>query len=168
MGQKLNCLVILIITLYPCTCTYSWAATVTCMVIYPLLPIIGEYHKYDTIVYPQKTQVRREKLSDKISGFINIFRSKKSDDSKEEEELIPMEFYDMSVFCLHCYLGEYKDMVCKGRFQQGANIILDAKRVVHIFFSLLSFNLYTISILGYDLVEVPNPNKYREVGSQFD
>ena len=129
------------------------------MVIYPLLPILGEYHKYDTMVYPQQTQVRREKLSDMVSG---ISRSKKS---KEEEELIPMEFYDMSVFCLYCYLDEYKDMVCKGRFQQGANIVLDANRVVHIFFSLLSFNLHTI---GYDVVEVPNPNKYREVGSQLD
>ena len=132
------------------------------MVIYPLLPILGEYHKYDTIVYPaKKAQVLTEKLSDMVSGF---FRRKKS---KEEEELIPMEFYDMCVFCLHCYLDEYRDMVCKGRFQQGANIVLDAKRVAHIFHSLL--NLRTIGIFGYDVVaEISNPNKYREVGSQVD
>ena len=142
------------------------------MVIYPLLPILGEYHKYDTIVYPKKTQVSKtwkEKVSDKVSGIfssINIFRSKQSGDSKEEEELIPMEFYDMSIFCLHCYLDEYKDMVCKGRFQQGANIILDAKRVAHIFHSLLSFPLRTMGFFGYSFVaEVPNPNKYREVCS---
>ena len=76
-----------------------------------------------------------------------------------------MGFYDMSVFCLHCYLNGYKDMVCKGKFQQGANIVLDAKRVAHIFHSLSTFHIIrAMSISGYAIVaEVPNPNKYREV-----
>ena len=134
---------------------------------YPL----GEYHKYDTIVYPMKTQVSKswsEKVSDKVSDFVSryVFRKKQSHDSKEEEELIPMGFYDMSVFCLQCYLGKYKDMVCEGRFQQGTDITLDANRVAHIFYSLSSISLRTTGYYGRTfVVEIPylKINKYREV-----
>lgn len=133
---------------------------------YPL----GEYHKYDTVVYPKKTQVSKslkETISDTVSGiFSRIFRSKPSGDSKEEEELVPMGVYDMSIFCLQCYLGEYKDMVCEGKFQQGADISLEVNKVAHIISSLSSFSLRTTGDHGHTfLTQVPNLNKYREVCS---
>ena len=131
------------------------------MVISSIIHLLGEYHKYDTIIYPKKTKSWAEKFSDWFS-----FLKKQSGDSKDEEEFITMEFYDMSKFCLQSYLGKYKDMVCEGRFQQGTNIVLDADRVAYIFLSLLSFPLQTVGGFGCNCVAVvPNRNKYKEVCS---
>jgi hypothetical protein len=118
---------------------------------------LGEYHKYDTIVYPKKTKSWTEKVSN--------FFSKQFGDSKEEEELTPMGFYDMNLFCLYGYLSEYKNMVCQGRFQQGANIDLDADSVAHIFRSLSKFSLLrAMNTSGNTVVvEVPSIFKFKQV-----
>ena len=134
------------------------------MVLYCCLSsfLSGEYHKYDTIVYPKKTKSWTEKFSELFS-----FRTKQSGDSKEEEELTPMGFYNMSIFCLQCYLSKYENMVYKGMFQQGSSIVPDADRVAHIFHSLKTVHLRTVSAFFESSVdvEVPNLNKYRQVCS---
>jgi hypothetical protein len=104
--------------------------------------------------------------ADKFSDFFN-FRGKQSGDSKEEEELTPMGFYDMSLFCRYGYLREYKDMIREGRFQQGANIVLDTDRVAHIFLSMSTVSLLrAMSTSGNTIdVDVPTISKFGQVCS---
>ena len=126
------------------------------------------YHKYDTVVYPKKTQISKswtEKVADYASRFKGwLTRKKQTGGSKEEEEFVPLDFHDMSVFCFQSYLEKYKDIVCEGRFQQGTNIVEIVNSVAHVFNSLLSFAVFT---QGYGsrtvLEQVPDTNKYREV-----
>ncbi len=123
------------------------------------------------IVYPKKTQVSKswmEKVADYASRFKGwVTRKKKAGGSKDEEEFVPMDFYDMSVFSLHSYLEKYKDIVCEGRFQQGTNIIEIVNSVAHVFNSLLSFAVSTQGHTRYGsrtvLEQVPDTNKYKEV-----
>ena len=126
----------------------------------------GVYHKYDTIVYPKRTEISRsmtEKMSDyytKIKGW--FFKKTQTEESKDS--FAPMEFYEMSVFCLHSYLDKYKDMICQGNFQQTTNIVEAVNDIAHIFNSLLSFYVRTPGIHGNSFMEqVPDANKYREV-----
>lgn len=78
-----------------------------------------------------------------------------------------MGFYDMNLFCLYGYLSEYKEMVCERRFQLGANIVLDADRVAHIFLSLSTISLLrAMSTSGNTIdVGVPTISKFKQVCS---
>ena len=121
------------------------------------------YRKYDMIVYPKKTQISKsflETISDKFKGWFT--RKKKTSESKEVEEFVPMEFFEMSRFCLWSYLEEYKTIVCNGKFQQGTNIMELVDSVIYVFNSLISFDLRTQGFVTV-VQEVPNKNKYRGV-----
>jgi hypothetical protein len=107
------------------------------------------------IVYPRKTQISKT-IIQTLKGW---FSTKKS---KDEEEFIPMDLYDMGVFCLQFYLEKYKSVVCEGDFQQGSNIIELVDSVVHVFNSLMSFTIRTQRFTSL-IQEVPNKNKFRGV-----
>ena len=126
------------------------------------------YHKYDTVVYPRKTQISKtlyEKMADyasKVKGWFT--RKKQTGGSKDEEEFVPMDFFDMSVFCFQSYLEQYKTVMCEGNFQQGTNIIEIVDSVTHVFDSLLSFPISTQGDGAHTVLQqVPDTNKYREV-----
>lgn len=110
------------------------------------------YHKYDMIVYPKKTQISKS-LLETLKG---LFSTRKS------EEFIPMDLYNMSIFCLRSYLENYESIMCEGKFQQGTNIIELVDNVIYIFDSLMSFAVRTQGFATF-LQEVPNKNKYRGV-----
>ena len=126
------------------------------------------YHKYDTVVYPKKTQISKT-LYEKLAGYASrvkgwFTRKKQTGGSKDEEEFVPMGFFDMSVFCFQSYLEKYKTIVCEGNFQQGTNIIEIVDSTAYIFDSLLSFPIFTQGHTGHTvLIQVPDSNKYREV-----
>jgi hypothetical protein len=117
------------------------------------------YHKYDMIVYPKKTQISNTIL-ETLKGW---FSAKKS---KDEEEFIPLDLYDMGVFCLQSYLEEYKRIMCEGNFQQGTNIIELVDSVDHVFNSLMSFTIRTQRFVSL-IQEVPTKNNFRGVCEDF-
>ena len=125
---------------------------------------VGEYHKYDTIVYPKKTQVSKS-WKETLSGYVSrLFSRKKTSDVSKEEEFVPMEFQEMYADCLRCYLEDYKDMVCEGRFHQGSNFGVAVKKISHILSSISSFHLCHMGPHGQAFyVSVPDL-KIKEVG----
>ena len=136
---------------------YSW--------IYYVGPGKKIYHKYDMIVYPKKTQISKsflETISDKFKGWFT--RKKKTNESKEVEEFVPMKFSEMSVFCLQSYLEEYKTIVLEGNFQQGTNIIETVDSIIHVLNSLTSFAIHTQGLFAHTVaLEVSDKNKYKGV-----
>ena len=105
-------------------------------------------------------------MADYANKFKGWFTRKKqqSSGSKDEEEFVPMDFFDMSVFCFRSYLERYKTIVCEGNFQQGTNIVDIVDDVTHVFNSLLSFHIYTQGYGAHSvIVQVPDTHKYREV-----
>ena len=113
------------------------------------------YHKYDMIVYPRKTQISKTILQT-VKGW---FSTKKS---KDEEEFIPMDLYNMGVFCLQSYLEKYRSVIREGNFQPGTNIIEPVNSVAHVFDSLMSFTIRTQGFVTHTQ-EVPTKNKFRGV-----
>ena len=123
------------------------------------------YHKYDMIVYPKKTQISRsilETISDYASKFTGWFTGrKKTNESKEVEEFVPMKFSEMSAFCLQSYLEEYKTIVREGRFQRGTNVTEIVDSVLYVFNSLMSFVIRTQGRHARTVSpEVPDKDKY--------
>lgn len=116
------------------------------------------------MVYPKKTQVSKS-WRETLSGYVSrLFSRKKTSDEPKEEEFVPMEFQEMYAVCLRCYLEEYKDMVCEGRFQQGSNFGLAVKKISHILSSISSFHLRPMGPHGQAFyVSVPD-SKVKEVG----
>ena len=125
------------------------------------------YHKYDTVVYPKKTQISKslyEKMADyasKVKGWFT--RKKQTGGSKDEEEFVPMDFFEMCIFCFQSYLETCKIMVCEGDFQQGTNIVEIVDSATHVFNSLLSFPIFTQGYGARTVFVQPDANKYREV-----
>lgn len=139
-----------------------------------LLHCIGCYHKYDTIVYPKKIHVSqswRKSLASlastaasKVTSLLGFDSKKGTSDSKDKEELnklTPLSSYAMSVFCLECYLGMYKDMVLHGKFHPHFDVFKCANEIRHVNSSMQNFFVFAGGVST--MVAVPQVNVFREV-----
>lgn len=84
----------------------------------------------------------------------------------EVEELVPMSFSEMIIFCLWSYLNGYEIIVCGGNFHSGSNVIQLVENIIDVFNSLASFTICKISYSGLrtvTMVEVSDKNAFREV-----
>lgn len=123
---------------------------------------VGEYHKYDTIVYPRGTSISKsfyanfqEKglvmaIGKKIGSVIDsagsaissLFKSKKSYTIKEEEDhanFVPLDIASASKFCLQVYLEPVKMKLCEGKIQKGDCVYTMAHGAAHIFNSMSQY-----------------------------
>ena len=120
----------------------------------------GEYHKYDSIVYPKKTRVSRswrERLTSTLSG---LFGWKKAHNG--DEEFIPLTFLEMSKVCLNIYLGNYRSMICDGNFQHDLNLVQVSNNITCVFSCLRD---YWIEAGGTGQMVQPKPNEFKEVSA---
>ena len=100
--------------------------------MYKFWLFIGEYHKYDSIAYPQNTKISKsilKNVKEHAYGFLSFVsggllgKSKEKGDQEEiPENFTPLNHQEMSEFCLECYLLRMKEMLCSGSFPDGQDV----------------------------------------------
>ena len=107
---------------------------------------LGEYHKYDTIAYPQNTKISKsfaKSVKEHAYGILSFVsrgffgKGKEKGDAEEiPEDFAPLNHQEMSEFCLESYLLRIKEMFCSGSFPDGQNVDAVASEISFIFSSL--------------------------------
>lgn len=107
--------------------------------------VLDEYHKFDSIAYPQNTSLSKsflKNMKEHAYGFLSavsggFFGKKEKDDQQEiPENFKPMNHQDMSVYCLEHYLLKYKEMLSTGSFS-GFDVHTLAVDIAFIYNSLI-------------------------------
>jgi hypothetical protein len=107
---------------------------------------LGEYHKYDSIAYPENTKISKsfaKSVKEHAYGILSFVsrgyfgRGKEKGDAEEiPENFAPLNHQEMSEFCLEHYLLKIKQMLCSGSFPDGQDINSVALEISFIFNSL--------------------------------
>ena len=91
---------------------------------------IGEYHKYDTVIYPKGALQEVNNGGDRVlpKKIVELLRfPPKQAISKEAEDHEMSEPHyqsanEISRFCFRWYLNPYTTMICKGSFVQNVSL----------------------------------------------
>lgn len=106
-------------------------------------PHIGEYHKFDTIAYPQSTKISKSFWKSAAYGVLSVvtlghYGKSKDKEDDTQDSFTPLNHQDMSNFCLQHYLLRYEKMLCSGSFPDGVDIHTVARQISFIYHSLSS------------------------------